>query len=91
MAQTKELSIETKEKIVKLIPEVWHQTLGVQRQRCLKFGANINEMRWIKKENIQVKTSKRHSRKFKALKIVNIQNKEKRNGLKQGYMFVRKL
>ena len=71
--------------------------LVVLSQLCLKFGANVKEIGWLKKENIQVdleihqSTRRENSRQY-ILKIENIQqSKWKRNRTKLESMFVTKL
>ena len=78
---------------------VLRKTLVVPSQLCLKFGANIKQMGWLKKgksKGRQKKTSKFQDRKLKTVRPENRkcspkQRKKKINGLKQESMFVREL
>ena len=59
MTSTKKLSIETTERIVKLVQEGnshWSlvKTLIVPYYPCINFGTNRKDMGWLKKENIRV-------------------------------------
>ena len=71
--------------------------LVVLSQLCLKFGANVKEIGWLKKENIRVdleihQSARRENSRQYVLKIENIQqSKWKRNRTKLESMFVTNL
>ena len=65
---------------------MWRKTLVILSKLRLKFGANIKEKEWLKKENILVDYERHqdvrteNSKKY-AVKIENVQqNKRKING-----------
>ena len=62
--------------LVKLVKEsnptgVYRKTLVVPIQLCLKFGANIKEIRWFKKKNIILEAYEAHQNNV--LKFENVQ------------------
>ena len=57
MIPTNELSIKTMERVIKFIQKGNPQWIVVKDVNCsqsamFKFGANMKEMKWLKKENL---------------------------------------